>query len=1812
MRSKNRLSNLSIVISFILIFSLIFPTAALADDTTPPLAESSEVLPPTEEPVPVESTPIIPDPTETPAAEEESAIEATENVNLTEIIQAATENNLSFSDPSGEPLVMGTVETANALALGDPYFTSGGVLYSFTFADCNPVTPGNQPCSTPIQAALDFSVTNTPDLLIAPDGTLRRTIYVDPGTYNEQLTINTQNLTLWGDAGALTLAGASPFAPVLDGSTFGAGSVGVTINVQGVTLIGFIIQNYGTAVYQPVVSGSNTINILNNTIVNNGDGVKVRNSVGSPGTEIHYNVFSNNSGFDIVNNDPDANNVQFINAQNNYWGCPTGPVVAYRIFTGHGNNKVWTGQWGYIDWATKYDYGINGVGFDPDPACAILYGSDSLFDFQINTNAYSPYKINIDSFLVSPETWAVTLDKSASPTTYSAVGQVINYSYLVTNTGNVTLIGPVIVTDDKVAVSCPSGQLVPGASLTCTASHTITQADLDSGSITNTARAFTNGIESNEDRVVVVAVWSPALTIVKTATPTTYSAVRQIINYSYLVTNSGNVTLSGPFTVSDDKTTDESCPATPTGLPPGASITCTASYTITQADLDAGSVTNIASATSGTVTSPTDSETVTAVQNAALTILKTATPTTYSAVRQIINYSYLVTNSGNVTLNGPFTVTDDKATVTCPVGGLAPGASITCTASYTITQADLDAGSVTNTARASANGTNSNQDSETVTAVQTRALLLDKTASATTYSTLGQVINYSYVVTNTGNVTLSGPFTVNDDKVTVSCPAGDLAPGAFITCNASYTITQDDLDAGSVTNVASATNGSVTSPTDTVTVTAVRIPALAIVKTATPTTYDSIDDVINYSYVVRNTGNVTLSGPFTVSDDKVIVSCPTGDLAPGASITCTASYTITQADLDAGSVTNVASATNGTVTSPTDSETVTAVQNAALTILKTATPTTYSAVGQVINYSYLVTNSGNVTLSGPFTVSDDKTTDEDCPNTVSLAPGASVTCTASYTITQADLDAGSVTNIASATNGTVTSPTDSETVTAVQNAALTILKTASATTYSTLGQVINYSYVVTNSGNVTLSGPFTVNDDKTTDESCPATPTGLPAGASITCTASYTITQADLDAGSVTNIASATSGTVTSPTDSETVTAVQTRALLLDKTASATTYSTLGQVINYSYVVTNTGNVTLSGPFTVNDDKVTVSCPAGDLAPGAFITCNASYTITQDDLDAGSVTNVASATNGSVTSPTDSETVTAVQNAALTILKTATPTTYSAVRQIINYSYLVTNSGNVTLSGPFTVSDDKTTDEDCPNTVSLAPGASVTCTASYTITQADLDAGSVTNIASVTNGTVTSPTDSETVTALRKPSHSTVKTETSTGPYKVGDTITYNILVTNTGNVTLTGVTVTDNNGVLGTCTPAQPSSLAPGASMTCPASHVVTQADVNSGSYVNTATGDSDQTTPNTSTVTVNFAPTIPPITPTTPPTNPNPPRPSVSFTGFIPVTGGETHTIAAGIAHTCAIKPEGGVKCWGNNDFGQLGDGTNISSNVPVDVVGLTGSTTIVAGGNHTCVLSGGSVWCWGQNSQGQIGDGTKTDRNTPVKVLSGVTDITAGLDYTCAVMIYGKVMCWGNNDQGQLADGTRTNRSTPTLAVLISGVSNVDAGRNSSCGLMGNNLLRCLSQGSVQDIGGFNDAIVDVTANRFISLVMVLAQNGVPHLFQAGRIRTVSGVTDATYVDGGLGHACALLKNGMVKCWGSNNYGQLGNKSQTNSPEPQLVQNISSAWQLAVGKYHACVLISSSVPGTNDIQCWGLNKDGQLGDGTNNNSLIPVFVK
>ena len=174
----------------------------------------------------------------------------------------------------------------------------------------------------------------------------------------------------------------------------------------------------------------------------------------------------------------------------------------------------------------------------------------------------------------------------------------------------------------------------------------------------------------------------------------------------------------------------------------------------------------------------------------------------------------------------------------------------------------------------------------------------------------------------------------------------------------------------------------------------------------------------------------------------------------------------------------------------------------------------------------------------------------------------------------------------------------------------------------------------------------------------------------------------------------------------------------------------------------------------------------------------------------------------------------------------------------------------------------------------------------------------------------------------------------------------------------------------------------------------------------------------------------------------------------------------VSAGYAHTCAVTTAGGVKCWGLNIWGQLGDGTNTSRTTPVDVSGLTsGVASIAAGSYHTCAVTtaGGGVKCWGYNSHGQLGDGTITYRTTPVDVsglTSGVASIAAGSDHTCAVTAAGGgVKCWGYNSHGQLGDGTITSRTTPVdVSGLTSGVASIAAGSYHTCAVTTAGGMKC----------------------------------------------------------------------------------------------------------------------------------------------------------
>ncbi|MCH7579086.1 MAG: hypothetical protein IIB22_02460 [Chloroflexi bacterium] len=241
-----------------------------------------------------------------------------------------------------------------------------------------------------------------------------------------------------------------------------------------------------------------------------------------------------------------------------------------------------------------------------------------------------------------------------------------------------------------------------------------------------------------------------------------------------------------------------------------------------------------------------------------------------------------------------------------------------------------------------------------------------------------------------------------------------------------------------------------------------------------------------------------------------------------------------------------------------------------------------------------------------------------------------------------------------------------------------------------------------------------------------------------------------------------------------------------------------------------------------------------------------------------------------------------------------------------------------------------------------------------------------------------------------------------------------------------------------------------------------------------------------------------------------------------------------AGGSSHTCAVTATDGVKCWGLNKDGQLGDGTTISRRTPTDVSGLEIDSIVAPGGFHTCALSAaGAVRCWGNNFVGQVGDGTNTGRSIPVDVSelgSQIAAIAAGFNHTCVLTDAGGVKCWGQNILGQLGDGTMTDRNAPVDVVgLSSGVAAIATGGGHTCVLTTTGGVKCWGDNIFGELGA-------ATTERCGPVNNPCSTTPVD----------VVGLTDVTAVAAGVGHTCALTTEGSVMCWGYNTYGQLGDGS------------------------------------------------------------------
>jgi alpha-tubulin suppressor-like RCC1 family protein len=343
----------------------------------------------------------------------------------------------------------------------------------------------------------------------------------------------------------------------------------------------------------------------------------------------------------------------------------------------------------------------------------------------------------------------------------------------------------------------------------------------------------------------------------------------------------------------------------------------------------------------------------------------------------------------------------------------------------------------------------------------------------------------------------------------------------------------------------------------------------------------------------------------------------------------------------------------------------------------------------------------------------------------------------------------------------------------------------------------------------------------------------------------------------------------------------------------------------------------------------------------------------------------------------------------------------------------------------------------------------------------------------------------------------------------------------------------------------------------------------------------------------------------------------------------------LAVGSGHTCALKNDTTVACWGSNHLGQLGLPASTGTQpVPTTVPGLSGVAQIASGDSHMCaVLVDQTAVCWGLNSNGQIGDGTTTQRNTPTPVLglTGVVQMSAATENTCAVLSTGRVACWGSAFYGQIGDGVTyvTPKLTPGLVSGLTDAVQVTVGSHHVCALRSTGSVVCWGV----NFSGLGDGV------STLSRVPV----------------AVLGLTDVTQIAAGWSHTCAVNGDTTVSCWGYNGNGQLGDGTtfgrsspvsstdasrfkvqvgaglmntcglgptnhtiqcwgnnsgdiiNPNAPGSNFQVAVSQPKQIAVGIVHTCALQANG-----GVMCWGNNSNGQLGDQTNTTSLTPVAVQ
>ena len=894
-------------------------------------------------------------------------------------------------------------------------------------------------------------------------------------------------------------------------------------------------------------------------------------------------------------------------------------------------------------------------------------------------------------------------------------------------------------------------------------------------------------------------------------------------------------------------------------------------------------------------------------------------------------YRFTVENTGDVPLTlGPSTLTDNNVNVSaCNAGfnALVLPVAVPANDNHIVTcvvgPIASSPGSHTNTASATATfnaaPVNSPNDSATYA---TTGLTLVKSAAQSTFTNAGDTINYSYLVTNSGFAPLAGPVTVTDDKTTVTCPAvstvGDLDnfldPGESITCTASYLTTATDVSNLAVTNTATASADGVSSNSSSKTVPISTSADVSLVKTLVTAGPYTSGQSITYTLVVANAGPATATNisvtdtPTNLAITSVTGSgcaalpCTIPSLASGANTTITVTATITAPGVFDNSANATATQPDPNTGNNTDNTGNSGSTGASADVSLNKTLDTLGPyfVGQTVSYTITVHNGG------PSTATSIQVTDTPTNLSITTVTGACAIfpCTiaslaslsdATINVTATISAVGSFDNAATATAAEFDPDTTNNTDntgnggTAAASADVSLVKTLTTSGPFTIGQSITYTIVVHN------AGPSTATNIQVTDTPSNLTITNVSGGCvALPCTiaslasgadaTTITVTATITAAGAFDNAATATATEFDPNTSNNTDstgnggTAVASADVSVNKTLVTAGPYVNGQSVQYTIVVANAGPSTATNvqvtdtPTHLNITNVSgggcvaLPCTLGSLASGSNVTITVTATITQTGIFDNSATATATESDPNTSNNTDSTNNFggAANSADLQVTKTLVTSGPFVVGQSITYTIAVHNNGpdaallvsindtptNLTITN---VSGSGCTAFPCTPT---PPNLSATLTDTITVTATINAAGPFDNSATATSNSFDPNTSNNTDntgnggTAAASADVSLVKTLVTSGPFTVGQTITYTLVVHNGGPSTATNIQVSDTptnltiTNVSGACS-SLPCTIA-SLSLNSDATITVTATIVTGGAFDNSATATAAEGDPN------------------------------------------------------------------------------------------------------------------------------------------------------------------------------------------------------------------------------------------------------------------------------------------------------------------------------------------------------------------------------